>query len=650
MNIKIKKWLKNMKVGHVNMRSSLLKWSLSLILSLSFVAEAIAADMVKINFRDADILSVIESVAEITGESFVLDPRVKGKVTIISPETIDKSLLYEAILSAIQVQGYQAVRDGAVTRVLPFNQSFNLAGGGQSELVTEILKVRFVQAATLIPVLKPLMSNGARVQAYNQSNYLVVSDIRSNVERLKMLLNELDDPDQTAVEVITLDHISAAEAVHIAGQLKQLQKQELSLVEDDLNNRVIVSGPGSARTAFREMLKSLDVPLSSKGSVEVIYLNYSRASELKPVLDGLLTSEILLRLAGETSGQGKKGGAKASYKVEIDELNNALILAAPAAVIREIKSIVEKLDISRPQVLIEAVIAQLSEGQAKKLGVDILFTSKDTGGYLTNFDGLLGTLVGAGLGGTPDSSTLNTLIGGIPNSPVAFGGEFNPNTGKGMGLLVQALKNDSDTNILSTPSVVTLDNEEASLSSGKEVPFQTGTYANSNSGSSSSNPFTTFNREEVGILLKVKPQISKGNAVRLEIEQESSKVEAGGKEGLQTTTKNTIKTNVMIEDGELLILGGLIEDTYTQSEAKVPLLGDIPLLGRLFKSSSKSKDKQVLMMFIRPTIIRNPEDAKNLSNERFQHLISRDLDGKKKSLLSDQLKEIIKQEPIPEAE
>ena len=641
--------VKNMKVGHINMRSSFLKWSLSLILSFCFVAESMAADLVKINFRDADIRSVIESVAEITGESFVLDPRVKGKVTIISPETIDKSLLYEAILSAIQVQGYQAVRDGAVTRVLPFNQSFNLAGGGQSELVTEILKVRFVQAATLIPVLKPLMSNGARVQAYNQSNYLVVSDIRSNVERLKMLLSELDDPDQTAVEVISLQHISAAEAVHIAGQLKQLQKQELSLVEDDLNNRVIVSGPGSARTAFREMLKSLDVPLSSKGSVEVIYLNYSRASELKPVLDGLLTSEILLRLAGETSGKGKKGGAKSSYKVEIDELNNALILAAPAAVIREVKSIVEKLDISRPQVLIEAVIAQLSEDQAKKLGVDILYTSKDTGGYLTNFDGLLGTLVGAGLNGTPDSATLNTLIGGIPNSPVAFGGEFNANTGKGMGLLVQALQNDSDTNILSTPSVVTLDNEEASLSSGKEVPFQTGSYTNSSS-SSSSNPFTTYNREEVGILLKVKPQISKGNAVRLEIEQESSKVEPGGSTGLQTTTKNTIKTNVMIEDGELLILGGLIEDTFTKSESKVPLLGNIPLFGKLFQSSSKDKDKQILMMFIRPTIIRNPEDAKNLSDERFQHLISRDLDGRKSSPLSEQLKEIIKQESIQEAE
>lgn len=631
-----------MKVGQLRKLSGLMKWSATLIISLGIVAEAIAADMVKINFRDADIRSVIESVAEITGESFVLDPRVKGKVTIISPETIDKSLLYEAILSAIQVQGYQAIKDGAVTRIVPFNQSFNFAGGGKSVLVTEILKVRYVQAATLIPVLKPLMSNGARVQAYNQSNYLVVSDIRSNVDRLKMLLSELDDPDQTAVEVISLEHISAAEAVHIAGQLKQLQKQDLSLVEDDLNNRVIVSGPGSVRTAFRDMLKSLDVPLSKKGSVEVIYLNYSRASELKPVVDGLLTSEILLRLAGETTSKGKKGGAKAAYKVEIDELNNALILAAPAAVIREIKNIVGKLDISRPQVLIEAVIAQLSEDQAKSLGADLLYTSKDKGGYLTNFDGLLSSLVGTAVNGTPDAATLTTIIGTVPASSVAVGGDFDPATGKGMGLLIQALQSDDDTNILSTPSVVTLDNEEATLTSGEEVPFQTGSYTNSSSGSSSSNPFTTYNREEVGILLKVKPQISKGNAIRLEIEQESSKVKSGSA-GLQTTSKNTIKTNVMIDDGQLLVLGGLIEDTFSESEAKVPLLGDIPLLGRLFKKASKTENKQVTMMFIRPTIIRNPVDAKDLSNGKFEHLISRDLDGKKQSKLSDRLNEILQE-------
>ena len=648
MNIIIKRWLKYMKVSQLRKCSGLFKWGASLLISMAFVVEAIAVDMVKINFRDADIRSVIESVAEITGESFVLDPRVKGKVTIISPEAIDKSLLYEAILSAIQVQGYQAIRDGAVTRIVPFNQSFNLAGGGNSELITEILKVRYVQAATLIPVLKPLMSNGARVQAYNQSNYLVVSDIRSNVNRLKMLLNELDDPDQTAVEVISLEHISAAEAVHIAGQLKQLQKQDLSLVEDDLNNRVIVSGPGSARTAFKTMLESLDVPLSKKGSVEVIYLNYSRAAELKPVLDGLLTSEILLRLAGETTGKGSKGGAKAAYKVEIDELNNAIILAAPAAVIREIRNIVGKLDISRPQVLIEAVIAQLSEEQANELGSDLLYTSKDKGGYLTNFDGLLTSLVGTTLNGTPDSAGLTAIVGSIPNSSVAVAGDFDPVTGKGMGLLIEALKTDEDTNILSTPSVVTLDNEEAKLTSGEEVPFASGKYTSGSNGAS--NPFTTYNREEVGILLTVKPQISKGNAIRLEIEQESSKVLTTDNNGQTTTSKNTIKTNVMIEDGELLVLGGLIEDNFKEGESKVPLLGDIPLLGKLFTKSSKTENKKVTMMFIRPTIIRTPGDAKDLSNDKFEHLISRDLGGKKQSKLSDRLNEILQEGQPQETE
>lgn len=617
-----------------------------LVIALCLMAEAMAAEQVRINFRDADIRSVIESVAEITGESFVLDPRVKGKVTIIAPEAIDSSLLYQAILSSLQVQGFQAIKDGPVTRIVPFNQSFAFAGGGQNTLVTEILKVRYVQAATLIPVLKPMMSNGSRLQAYNQSNYLVVSDIRANVERLKMLLKEMDDPDHTAVEVISLEHISAAEAVHIAGQLKQLQKQELSLVEDGLNNRIIVSGPGVARTAFKDMLQALDVPMSKKGSVEVIYLNYSRAAELKPVIEGMLQSDIFLRLAGEGASKDK---GKDAYKIEIDELNNALILAAPSAVIREIKNVVDKLDISRPQVLIEAVIAQLSENQARTLGTDLIYTSKNRGGYLTNFDGFLTDLLGLGLNGTPEASVLASAVGEIPNNAIAAGGEFDPDTGKGMGLLIQALKSDSDTNILSTPSVVTLDNEEAELTSGEEVPFQTGSYTNNSSGSSNSNPFTTYNREEVGVLLKVKPQISKGNAIRLEIEQESSKVK-DGREGLQTTSKNTIKTNVMIEDGELLILGGLIEDSLSDTERKVPILGDLPILGRLFKTSSKNKGQQVIMMFIRPTIIRSPEDAKKLSTDKFEHLISRDLGGKKKGLLTEQLEDILYQGQPPETE
>ena len=341
-----------------------------------FISSALSADeTVQINFRDADIRSVIESLAEITGKSFVLDPRVKGKVTIISPGPIDANLLYEAILSSLQVQGFQAVEDGAVTRIIPFTQAFQFAGGdGDNRLVTEIVKVRHVQAATLVPIIKPLLSNGARLLAFAGSNYLVMSDIRSNITAANRVIKQMDDPDQTAVEVINLDFISAGEAVHIAGQLKQLQKQELSLVEDGLNNRVIVSGPGIARTAFKNMLKLLDLPSTKKGSVEVIYLDYSRASEIKPIIDGMLSSDVFLRLAGESTGDKK---TTTNYKIEIDELNNALVMAAPSAVIREIKNVVDKLDRARPQVLIEAVIAELSESQAKNLSSQLAITGQD---------------------------------------------------------------------------------------------------------------------------------------------------------------------------------------------------------------------------------------------------------------------------------
>ena len=624
--------------------NSLGKLGVAFCLTLSLMAEVLAAETVQINFRDADIRSVIESVAEITGKSFVLDPRVKGKVTIISPGPIDASLLYEAILSSIQVQGFQAVEDGAVTRIIPFTQAFNFAGGdGDNTLETEIIKINHVQAATLVPVIKPLLSNGARLLAFAQSNFLIVSDIRSNVKAVKRIIAKMDDPDQTAVEVINLKYIAAGEAVHIAGQLKQLQKQELSLVEDGLNNRVIVSGPSMARTAFRNMLKLLDLPSTKKGNVEVIYLDYSRASEIKPIIDGMLGSDIFLRLAGESVGDGK---SETNYKVEIDELNNALVIAAPSAVIREIQSVVAKLDRARPQVLIEAVIAELSEEQARDVSAQLVITGKNRGGYITNFDGVLAGLLGTAFGGG-ESVGAAQIAGSLPQSVIGVVGDFDSKTNRGMGLLVQAIKKDGRNKLLSTPSVITLDNEEASLTVGEQVPFPTGSYANSNN-SNSVNPFTTVNREDVGVMLKVKPQISKGNAVRLEIEQESSAVKTGTADSQlgATTTKSTIQTNVMIQDGELLVLGGLIEGTTGESESKVPFLGDIPILGNLFKSSNNSDREKVLMMFIRPTIIRTPEDSNKLSQSKFEHLKTRDFEGNEDSAVARQLKDFIEQGKI----
>ena len=609
----------------------------ALSLVAAMVAEATAGEKVRINFRDADIRSVIESVAEITGKSFVLDPRVKGKVTIIAPEAIDADLLYNAALSSLQVQGFQAVDDGVVTRILPFNQAFTFSGSatGDNKLITKVIKIQHTQVTTLVPVLKPVMSSGSRLQSFAQSNAIVVTDIASNIKRLEKLVAELDDPEQTAIEVVTLKHISAGEAVHIATQLKQLQKQELSLVEDGMNNRIIVSGPSTARRAFKAMLQTLDQRSNKAGSVEVIYLNFARAAEMKPIVEGMLQSDIFLRLAGE-AGANNKTKKKTAYQIQIDELNNALVIAAPSAVVREIRNVVKKLDRARPQVLIEAVIAELSEDQANELSSQLVYTSKNRGGYLTNFDGLLSSLVGVGLtGDNPTSEQLST----IPNNVLGIAGDFDPDTGKGIGLLIQALKTDISTKILSTPSVVTLDNEEATLTVGEEVPFQSGSFTSGNNGSS--NPFTTINREEVGVKLKVKPQISKGNSVRLEIEQESSKVKAGGEPGLQTTSKSTMKTNVLIQDGELLILGGLIEDQTGGAESKVPLLGDIPLLGRLFRSSNKEDSQSVLMMFIRPTIIRTAEDARNLSEAKYKHLIKRDLGSEEGGLIKPMLEEFI---------
>ena len=619
------------------------KFSLAFCLIWSLSFKPFAAETVQINFRDADIRSVIESVAEITGKSFVLDARVKGKVTIISPGPIDSSLLYQAIISAIQVNGYQAVEDGAVTRILPINSSYQFAGGdGDNALITEIIKINHVQAATLVPVIKPFLSNGARMFAFAQSNYLVIADIQSNVKSAKRIIEKMDDPDQNSVEVINLKYISAGEAVHIAGQLKQLQKQELSLVEDGLNNRVIVSGPSIARTSFKNMLKRLDLPSTKKGNVEVIYLDYSRAAEIKPIIDGLLGSDVFLRLAGESGGDAK---GKTAYKVEIDELNNALVVAAPSSLIREIQNVVVKLDRARPQVLIEAVIAELSEQQARDLSSQIVVTGRDRGGYLSNFDGVLASLLGTALG-SGDSSNVSTsqIASALPKSVIGAVGDFDSESDRGIGLLIQALESDGRTKILSTPSVVTLDNEEASLTVGEEVPFPTGSYANTNN-SNSVNPFTTVNREEVGVMLKVKPQISKGDAVRLEIEQESSAVKTGTADSQlgATTTKSTMQTNVMIQDGEILILGGLIEGTSGNSASKVPLLGDIPFLGNLFKSSTKDDRKKVLMMFIRPTIIRSAEDAKTLSKSKFDHLITRDFEDDEEGAVTKQIREFINQ-------
>lgn len=617
----------------------------ALSLAFAFSAPSLAQEQASINFRDADINTLIESVAEITGRSFVVDPRVRGNVTIIAPNTIDADMLYQAFLSALQVQGFQAVDDGAVVRIVPFNQAFGVLGGGDNEIETRLIKVEYVDAQGLAPVIRQVISTNARIQAFAESNYLVVSDIRSNVEEVVRMIEQMDQPSEAEIEVINLENISAGEAVYIVEELQQIQEQGLSIVEDTLNNRVIISGPAPLRTAFRNMLRTLDVPNQRESGVAVINLNYAKASNLKPILDSMMQSETFLMSAGE-SDNGEDSG-QGSYRVEVDESNNALVVAASPSVLREIRAVIAQLDIRKPQVLIEAVIAEVSEDQARRLSAQLVYADQQAGGYLTQFDNLLATIIGVGSGDLEFTSDAATSALNNVQGAVIGGGDFDAAEGRGFGLLIQALESDASTRVLSQPSIVTLDNEEGYIAVGTEVPFITGSFTSSNNNAN--NPFQTINRETVGIELTVTPQVSEGTLVRLTIEQKSSSLLATPAQ-LGTadvvTAEREITTNVLVEDGEFLILGGLMDDQYDDTETRVPILGSMPLLGPLFRSTNNGDDQGVLMVFIRPTIIRDSQSANDLSSNRFEYLIRRDLEigQEDSSQFSESLEAIRQQE------
>lgn len=579
----------------------------------NFVANA---ESVGISFKDADIRVAVESVAEVTGKSFVLDPRVKGKISIIAPQPVDDELLYEVFRSALQVYGFQAVEDGAVVRIVPFSQAFNLPETHVgNKIETNVFTVNHAKASEILPSLKSLLSKGAHIHATETSNHLIVTDTLSKLARIKTLLLELDSPDQAAMEVIAMQHLSTGEALHIINQMKLLDEQKISIVEDELNNRIIIGGPRVERAKFRKLLAVLDVPTQSQAGVEVIYLNHADAEGMQTLLSSMLESS--------TFNYGGAGEGKASsYKIEFDKANNAIVIAAPDAVAKKLKSVVRQLDRPRDQVLIEAIIAEISEDKAREISVQ-LSSLGSNGGYLTNFDSILGVLSGLS-DDDPISSTAAALSdsGGL----LAGVGDLD-GSGNGFFGLINALKSDADTNILSTPSIVTLNNEEATLSVGQEVPFITGSYQ-TDSTTGVSNPFQTIEREEVGIKLVVTPQVNEGDKVKLSIQQESSNLLASA-EALGTadviTASRKIQTNVLVGDGELLVLGGLIGEDYSRSESKVPILGSIPLLGNLFKSKKNNSGSSVLMIFIRPTLLRDNSTSNQVSKDRYRHIRQRQL-------------------------
>ncbi|MFZ0256995.1 MAG: type II secretion system secretin GspD [Gammaproteobacteria bacterium] len=597
----------------------------------SLISSGAWPQTVTLNLQDAEISALIGTVAEVTGKNFVVDPRVEGKVTVFSSRPLEKDEVYQVFLSVLKVHGFAAVPSGAVIKIVPEEaaradstavvDSSRINRG--DELVTEVMFIEHVSAQQLVPVLRPLVPQQGHLAAYPSSNTLIVSDSAANIQRLKTIIKRIDVPTGTGIELIRLQHASAAEVVQILEALHSNDSQNEAmpapkLVADGRSNSVLVSSDPSTRLKLRAVIAHLDTPLEGQGNTNVIYLRYANAKDLVPILEGVLHTP---------AASGDKSSATPSTEfasVQADDSINALVVTASPSVLKTLMEVVRQLDVRRAQVLVEAVIAEVTREKATELGVQWRATTDPSergifGG--TNFSGANESI--NSFAADPFGNAVGLALGFIDGTTTFGGKEF-----LNVAALIRALASDATTNILSTPTLVTLDNEGAEIVIAENVPFVTGQFTvNAGSGSQVSNPFQTIERRDVGLILRLTPQINEGNAMRLDIEQELSRVipstapSGAGSVGAVDLITNvrSLRTTVLVEDGEMLVLGGLLDDDVTQSQQKVPVLGDIPVLGHLFRFDSTGKRKRNLLIFLRPLILRDAVASK-VSGTKYNYL------------------------------
>jgi len=584
-----------------------------------------------LNLNNVDIHSLIGTVSKRTGTNFVVDPRVKARVTVVSAKSMNAGELYQVFLSVLQVHGYAAVPAGDVVKIVPEVSAKQgpvadyTRNDGGDELVTHVVPVENVPAAQLVPILRPLVPQQGHLAAYAATNALIITDRAANISRLITIIRRIDRPDNDEIEFVRLEHASAAEVVRILNSLQSAQgkggeapgQASARLAADERTNSVLVSGERAARLRLRGLIAHLDTPLESDGNTRVVYLRYAAATEMAEVLKGVSQGQAKVDAAAAGGGAagGGGGGSATRDKIDIqaDEQTNALIITAPPGEMRSVMSVISQLDIRRAQVLVEAIIAEISEDNTRQLGVSFAADARGTAGPLgfSNLGGAASELAAAGV---------NPAAVG-PGMSLALG-DFN-GVGIDFGFLVRAIASNANNNILSTPSLVTMDNQEAEIIVGQNVPFVTGQTSSANND----NPFQTIERQDVGLSLKVKPQINEGNTIKMEIEQEVSNVATTSQANTAdiVTNKRSIKTTVLVEDGQTLVLGGLIDDTLRDSEEKVPLLGDIPVLGHLFRYRGTTKVKQNLMIFMHPVILRDDKVADEQSRKKYNFVRDRQL-------------------------
>ncbi|MCO7225204.1 type II secretion system secretin GspD [Pleionea sp. CnH1-48] len=627
------------------------------------------AEKATINLKDTDIRVFIESVSRLTGKTIIVGQRVKNqKVTVLSQKPLDESEIWGVFLSVLKLHGFGAVEDGDVIKVISDQEAKADAsivftgrekGIPSDQQVTRVVKVENVEVTQLVPVLRQLIPQKMHLGQIRATNVLLIHDTRANVERIVKVIKQIDYESNEEIEVIELKHAAASEVVRILetlqkqGQQKDVSASKPRFVADERTNSILLSAEKQDRLRLRALIVRLDTKNDDAGNTKVVYLNYAKAQDVAQLLEGV--GETINTEDGKAKAQKRRSSGK-EYSIKAHEDTNSLVITAQPDLLRSFEAVIRQLDIRRAQVHVEALIVEISDNRAKELGVQWLFGGSGSGAPvgLTQFGntGVPITNVGAGVAALQGQETGGeTVVDGNGNATVnpvrrngdngaalaqvlgavqgmAFGfGQSDSNGDLQWAALIRALGSDTESNVLSTPSITTLDNEEATISVGQEIPIVTGSAL----GNNNSNPFTTTDRKDVGVKLKITPLINEGSSVRLKIEQEVSSI-AGATGQDIITNKREINTTVQVDDGGLVVLGGLIDEDIQESSQKVPLLGDIPFLGQLFRSERTTKTKRNLMVFIRPKILRDDKSIHELSSSKYNYIRARQLDMRSKGI------------------
>lgn len=603
-----------------------------------------------VNLKDTDIQEFIKFVADVTGTTMVVDPNVKGKVRVISSQPVTQAELYDLFLSILDVQGYTAVRSGQIIRIVPSKDARSspvpLMGdqdtAANDEYVTQVIRLENISAAKLIPVLRPLVPQQAHMAAYAPSNAIILSDIRSNIGRIVDIIERMDRSAVQTTEIIRLRYGVAEDVVSMLNALEKSRQgegaeadKEAILVADKRTNSVVVTADEVTVERIRKLVTYLDTPLEQSGNVRVIYLEYADSVEVAEVLTRVMQN--IARL--EEGGANKRSGNNEST-IEADAGTNSLIITADTDEMAALESVIARLDIRRAQVLIEAIIVEMEMTEGQELGLQWLF-SNDGGLYGSNISTSSAqqarnrALADAIL---PDdgSETISTrgvagALSQIPGTTLGWGVVDQDLT---MSVILNALETQGNANILSTPSLLTLDNEEAFITVGQQVPFVTGSYTSTGVANGAQNPFQTIERQSVGVTLTVTPQVNEGDSVVLDIVQEVSSISAQILVASDViTNERKIQTKVLANDSDIVVLGGLVKDEVQDSTQGIPILSDIPLLGRLFRNDVVTVTKSNLLVFIRPTIIRDDEDLIGATAEKYRFIREQQIERRERGLM-----------------